>query len=40
MIKDIFPLSLSEIILSRFNIAGIYEFRIRVDKPIYINYGG
>lgn len=40
MIKDIFPLSLSEIILSRFNIAGIYEFRIRVDKPIYINYYG
>lgn len=40
MIKEIFPLSLAELITTRFNMAGVYELRIRAEKPLYINYYG
>lgn len=40
MFKEIFPESLAELIASRFNICGIYELRIRAEKPIYVNYFG
>ena len=40
MIKDILPEALAELILAQYSFAGIYELRIRTDKPIYINYFG
>lgn len=40
MIKRLFPFSVAELITSRFSLAGIYEIRIRTEKPIYINYFG
>lgn len=40
MIKRLFPFSVAELITARFNLTGIYEIRIRTEKPIYINYFG
>lgn len=40
MVEDIFPTELSNLLVCRFNQNGIYEIRVRCDKPIYINYYG
>lgn len=40
MLRNILPISLAQLITTKFNIAGIYEVRIRTAKPIYINYFG
>lgn len=40
MIKNLFPLQIINLIYSKFNINGIYEIRIRTQKPIYVNYFG
>lgn len=40
MIKDLFPAELIGMITNRFNLHGIYEIRIRAEKPIFINYFG
>lgn len=38
MLKDLLPISICEILNSRFADEYIYELRIRCNKPIYINY--
>lgn len=40
MVGEILPYEISEIIKSRFNEFGIYEIRVRANKPIMINYYG
>ena len=40
MFKEIFPKELAELLTLRFNLSGIYELRIRTEKPLYVNYFG
>ena len=40
MIEELFPSDLTNLLSSRFNISGLYEIRVRAEKPIYINYFG
>lgn len=40
MIKELFPSELVNLIISRFNQSGVYEIRIRENRPIFINYFG
>ena len=40
MVKELLPRDLGEVVASKYNFAGIYEFRIRSGMPILINYLG
>lgn len=40
MLRALFPPEICKLINSRFNMSGVYEIRVRIDKPIYINYYG
>ena len=40
MVKELLPRDLGEVIASKYNFAGIYEFRIRSGMPILLNYLG
>lgn len=40
MIKNLFPIDILNLLSNNFNFNGIYEVRVRINKPIYINYFG